>query len=116
MLNLAENRKYPRMAIDCGITYRYLEGESAADEVESVRQAVAKNISGNGMLFVADEEPEIGALLEIKIQPGTLSIPTLDALVEVIRVNPGRQRAAEVGVYGNNSHRFEVAALIKSMK
>lgn len=102
MLNLAENRKFPRMTIDCGITYRYIEDESP-------REAVAKNISGNGMLFVAEEGPRIGDLLEIKIQPGTLSIPTLDAVVEVVRVRPGlRGEAAEAC--------YEVATMIHSMK
>ncbi len=106
MLNLAENRKFPRMTIDCGITYRYVEED--AD-----REAVARNISGNGMLFVANEEPRIGDLLEVKIQPGTLSIPTLGAVVEVVRVCPGPSDALE----GEDSAAcFEVATMIHSMK
>ena len=113
MLNLAENRKYPRMAVDCGITYQHLE--RAPDPDIGPRQAVVKNISGNGMLFVADEEPVVGDLLEIKIQPGTLSIPTLDALVEVIRVNRGQPLGVEMDTSGDSAL-FEVAALIKSMK
>ncbi|HFQ92270.1 MAG TPA: PilZ domain-containing protein [Chromatiales bacterium] len=106
MLNLAENRKYPRITIDCGITYRYVEEN--AD-----REGVAKNISGNGMLFVADEEPRIGDLLEVKIQPGTLSIPSLGAVVEVVRVRPGAGGAPEKG---RGTACYEVAAKIHSMK
>jgi hypothetical protein len=105
MLNLAENRKYPRMTIDCSIIYRYVDDDSD-------RRAVAKNISGNGMLFVADKGLQVGDLLEIKIQPGTLSIPTLDAVVEVVRVHPGdHQESVNI-----QETYFEVAAMIRSMK
>lgn len=102
MFNVAENRKYPRMAIDCGITYRYVD-------TDQVKEAVAKNISGNGLLFIADEEPAVGSLMEIRIQPGTLSIPPLKAIVEVVRV----EASAAVREGGG---RFGIAAMIHSME
>ncbi len=103
MLNLAENREFPRMTIDCGITYQYVEEDAP-------RAAVAKNISGNGMLFIAEEVPRIGDLLEVRIQPGTLSIPTLKAVVEVVRVCPGGN-----GECGDEAC-YEIATKIHSMK
>ncbi len=102
MFNVAENRRYPRMTIDCGITYRPVDGEE-------VREAVARNISGNGLMFMADEKPPLGTLMEVRIQPGTLSIPTLKAIVEVVRVDKAPSRAADCGRYG-------VAAMIHSME
>lgn len=102
MFNVAENRRYPRMAIDCGITYRCVDGEE-------VRQGVAKNISGNGLMFVADEKPSLGTLMEVRIQPGTLSIPTLKAIVEVVRVDSTVSLVEGDGRYG-------VAAMIHSME
>ncbi len=102
MFNVAENRKYPRMAIDCGITYRCVD-------TDQVKEAVAKNISGNGVLFVADEEPAVGTLMEIRIQPGTLSIPPLKAIVEVVRVDTVAPVMQDTGRYG-------IAAMIRSME
>ncbi len=107
MFKVAENRKYPRMTIDCGITYRGVEvagresrtgagpgGMEAGEE----RQGVAKNISGNGLMFLADEPLAVGSFIEVKIQPGTLSIPPFKAIVEVVRVDA--TVAAEEGRYG----------------
>lgn len=82
MHKMPENREFPRMAIDCGITYNVLDAPEA-------RSAVIKNISGGGVLFLAEEEPQIGAMMEIKVNPGNISIPPLSAVVEVVRVNPG---------------------------
>lgn len=75
-----ENRAFPRMSVDCGIAYR------PVDTVE-MRNGVARNISGNGVLFVAAERPAIGARMEITVNPGVLSIPALNALIEVVRVS-----------------------------
>lgn len=101
MFNVAENRKFPRMSIDCGITYRHVD-------TEQIREAVAKNISGNGLLFLADEKPPLGTLMEVRIQHGTLSIPSLKAIVEVVRV--------DAGAAGQDGGQFGVAAVIRSME
>lgn len=106
MFNLPENREFPRMTIDCGITYQHL------DEPE-IRHAVAKNISSGGVLFVAAEEPEVGAMMEIRVGAGNMSIPPLSAVVEVVRVSPGPDNAS-----GSSAERpsFEVGARIVTMK
>ncbi len=76
-----ENRRFPRMAIDCPIEYRLADGGE-------LHIGQAKNISGNGMLFFANDmaPPDIGSLMEIQVRPGHPSIPALDAVVEIIRV------------------------------
>lgn len=81
MNQLAEHREYPRMAIDCDIAWRAAGGAAAG-------RGIARNLSGNGVLFVAPERPGVGERLEITLSPGVLSIPALSALVEVIRVEP----------------------------
>src|SRR5690606_23850795 len=81
MNQLAEHREYPRMAIDCDIAWR-AAGSSAAGS------GIARNLSGNGVLFVAPQRPGVGERLEITLSPGVLSIPALSALVEVVRVEP----------------------------
>jgi hypothetical protein len=74
-----ENRQYPRMVVDCGIAWRPVDDDAT-------RTGVARNISGNGVLFVAAERAAVGEMMEITVNPGTLSIPALNALVEVVRV------------------------------
>ena len=107
MFNLAENRKFPRMAIDCGVFYKFMNDND-------FREAVVKNISGGGMLFITGEKPQLGTLVEIKVGAGNLSIPPLNAVVEVVRVNRdsnGRWQPEEA-----NGDHYEVAARIKTVK
>lgn len=102
-----ESRRYPRMAVDCVIDYRHVEYDQPI-------QGQAKNISGNGMLFLADREISVGSLLEIQVRPGNPSIPALDAVVEVVRiksVDDGRAPRTS----GTPSN-FEIGAVIVSMK
>lgn len=79
MKQMPEHREYPRMAVDCGIAWR-------RSGVADARTGIARNISGNGVLFVVDEQPAVGERMEITLSPGVLSIPALSALVEVVRV------------------------------
>ncbi len=79
MNQLPEHREYPRMAVDCGIAWRHADSADAGT-------GIARNLSGNGVLFVADDRPAVGERLEITLSPGVLSIPALSALVEVVRV------------------------------
>ncbi len=99
-----ENRRFPRMVIDCPIEYRPIDSDEP-------RQGQARNISGNGMLFVAHERerPTVGSILEIQVRPGHPSIPALDALVEIVRVQ-------ETAPPGGGDEDFEIGAVILSMK
>lgn len=102
-----ESRRYPRMAVDCVIDYRHVEHDQPV-------QGQAKNISGNGMLFIADREITVGSLLEIQVRPGNPSIPALDAVVEVVRISSvGDRQMARASETPSN---FEVGAVIVSMK
>lgn len=101
-----ESRRYPRMAVDCVIDYRHVEHDQSV-------QGQAKNISGNGMLFLADREITVGSLLEIQVRPGNPSIPALDAVVEVVRINSIADDRATVSEIPSN---FEIGAVIVSMK
>ncbi len=107
MNQLAENRKFPRMAVDCGIVWRPVDaGES--------RAGVARNISGNGLLFVTTERPAIGDRMEITLSPGVLSIPALSALVEVVRIEQGASKPA--GSVAPGAHSYEIGARIMMMR
>ncbi len=87
-----ENRQYPRLAVDCGIVWRPVDDDAT-------RIGVTRNISGNGVLFVAAERPAIGDRMEITVNTGTLSIPPLNALVEVVRVEEAVPAAARDSAY-----------------
>jgi len=100
-----ESRRYPRMAVDCEIDYRHVDQGQAL-------QGRARNISGNGMLFLSDQELSVGSLLEIQVRPGNPSIPALDAVVEVVRIN-SRDEPAPIS---DESSNYEVGAVIVSMK
>ena len=81
---------------------------------EEIITGLAKNIGGNGMLFVSDGEISVGSLLEIQVRPGNPSIPALDAVVEVVRINSvdDRDRAK----VAESASSYEVGAVIVSMK
>lgn len=107
MNHVPENRKFPRLVVNCEIALRSGDGGAS-------RSAIARNISGNGLLFLVAEQPGVGELLEIVIGPGERSIPELSAVVEVIRVENGRRW--ERGVDGSTDACYAVGARIKSMK
>lgn len=98
MFNVKEQRALPRIKVDCKIAYK------AVNDVD-LKEGIAKNISGNGVLFVADEQVEVGDIIEINIVPGEEeSVPPMSAIIEVVRVNP------------TENGDFEIAGLIKTMK
>lgn len=98
---MSDNRKFPRMTVDHEITWK-----PAGDEGEQQRVGIARNISGNGVLFAATECPQIGERMELTLNTGVLSIPALSVLVEVVRVT---ESAPAAGYY-------EVGARIMAMK
>ena len=81
MTSLQERRHFPRMPTACGASYR------RADE-RDVHTAVIRNISAGGMLLLTENELEIGVTLELRVEPGQLSIPVMSARVEVVRSMP----------------------------
>lgn len=89
------------MATECAASYRLAGADALHD-------AVIKNISAGGMLFITGDVVEIGATLELRVAPGHCSIPMLSAVVEVVRralvqndgtlVHDGAYPGYEVGV------------------
>lgn len=106
MSRMPENRAFPRLAVNCEIDYRPLDGRRK-------RSAVVRNISGNGVLLVAGEAPAPGKRMEITVCPGMLSIPALNAVIEVVRVEPRAARGA--GDEDPPGPSYEIGARIVSM-
>jgi len=107
-MRMPENRKFPRLMVNCEVCLKSLDGGG-------IRSAIAKNISGNGlMLIVAEEHPSIGEVMELVVSPGALSIPELSAVIEVIRVENGRRW--EFGDSEPAGPCYAVGARIRSMK
>jgi len=99
MYNLKELRSFPRINAECIVKYKQ------AGSSEGFREGTTKNISGNGIFFIAGESQEINSLVEIHVVPGTSSTSPLDAVIEVIRSNPGESEGE-----------FEIAGMIKTFK
>lgn len=76
-------RAFPRLAVNCEVAWR-----PCGDEAPRI--AVARNISGGGMFLLAGEAPDPGDRMEVTVDPGMLSIPALNATVEVVRVERGQ--------------------------
>ncbi len=90
MIEPQERRCYPRMTTECGASYRRADARD-------VCAAVIRNISAGGMLLLAEEELETGAMLELRVAPGQLSIPVMSAMVEVVRSVPASGLETSVG-------------------
>lgn len=92
-----EKRDFIRITVDCRLTYK----EPEAEEFE---QGQAKNLSGRGMMFIANHAVPVDSELEVTISPERPVTPPLHALVRVVRV--AKQRRGEG---------FEVGAVIQSV-
>ncbi len=99
MYNVNEQRDFQRVNTECAVKYKKV-GESG-----ELKEGTAKNLSGNGIFFITAEALEVNSLLEIHLVPGTNATPPLEAVIEVIRSNPGTAEG-----------KFEIAGMIKSLK
>jgi len=87
------------MTTACGAKYRRADGQD-------VRPAVIRNISAGGMLLLTDNALEVGITLELRVDPGQLSIPVMNARVEVVRSVPVPEREPPAGdgpIHGHES-------------
>ncbi|MCP4284907.1 MAG: PilZ domain-containing protein [Gammaproteobacteria bacterium] len=89
MLDYSEKRDYPRMFINCAARYRVEGGDKFAT-------AIAKDLSGGGLLLRVDNALSTGSRINVEIQPGKSITPPLYAIVEVVRCdsNGGEFEAA----------------------
>ncbi|MGE0371769.1 MAG: PilZ domain-containing protein [Gammaproteobacteria bacterium] len=104
MITSPEQRGFPRIATECGARYRVTGAQAA-------RAAVIKNISAGGMLFIAADELDVGTTLELRVDPGQLSIPMLSAVVEVVRSAPARNEGTVMSDDALDSYEIGVRVL-----
>lgn len=99
MYNVNELRSFQRIKTACTVKYK----KAGSHDVQ--QEGVTINLSGNGIFFIAGEAQELSSLIEIHVEPGTSAPPPLEAVIEVIRSNPGPSEGE-----------FEIAGMIKSFK
>ncbi len=92
-----EKRDFVRMGVQCELTYK-------ADGVDEEERGEARNLSGRGMMFIAEREIPVESRLEVMIRPDNTLTPPLHAMVKVVRV--ARQRRGEG---------YEIGAIIQSV-
>jgi hypothetical protein len=82
MQDYSEKRDFPRMCIDCAASFR-------VDGSEQVATAIAKDLSGGGLLLRIENELPTGSRLNVEIRPGKNITPPLYAVAEVVRCAEG---------------------------
>lgn len=97
MLNHDEKRDYIRMDVDCEITYKLADAQTA-------KIGRCTTISGAGVSFIADQAFEIGLAMEVSIAPKSSITPPMTAFIEVVRS------------VKQDDNSYEIAATIKSIK
>lgn len=95
--NYDEKRDYVRVDVDSELSYAQLDSPQH-------NTGMLKNLSGRGMMFIADHEIEKESLVDIKVVPSNNLTPPLHARVKIVRVM--KQRHGEG---------FEIGAIIQSM-
>ncbi len=78
-----EKRDYIRITVDCEI--RFCMSGSGQKEIGKVT-----NLSGRGMMFIADRELAVDERAEVHIEPENTITPPLHANVRIVRVNKQR--------------------------
>ena len=92
-----EKRDFVRVAVDSKIAYGIVDDDSA-------HEGKLKNLSGRGMMFIADTELEKDTLVDVRVEPENELTPPLRARVKVVRVLKQR--------HGDG---YEIGAVIQSM-
>ena len=92
-----EKRDFIRVNVDCEMTYRL-------DENNPEKTGMAQNLSGRGLMFMAEEELPVGEMLEVRITPKTDVTPPLHAMVKIVRADKKRK-----------SEEYEIGAIIKQV-
>jgi len=92
-----EKRDFIRVDVDCEILFR--ETDSETEETGHVA-----NLSGRGMMFIADRELKKESIVEVKIKPSNVLTPPLHANVRVVRVVKQRHHDG-----------YEIGAVIKEI-
>jgi len=104
--NYDEKRDFVRVAVDSTISFGAPDDMDDKVAIETLlgQQAVLKNLSGRGLMFIVENEVKKESLIDIKVVPSNDLTKPLHARVKVVRVM--KQRHGEG---------FEVGAVIQSM-
>lgn len=81
LLTSKEQRGFRRIKVDCDLDFRR-EGS------QRVLRGHCEDLSAGGVLFIARENLDVGARLEISVLPGNRVTPPLNAIIEVVRTEP----------------------------
>lgn len=107
MRNYDEKRDFVRVALDSALTFGIpddVDDDDLAVETLLDQTALLKNLSGRGLMFVADNEVAKETLIDIKVVPSNELTQPLHARVKIVRVLKQR--------HGDG---YEVGAVIQSM-
>lgn len=96
MIDYTEKRSFKRVDVECEIQYKMFE---TGDDNEIGQVA---NLSGRGLMFIAERGVPVNAELEVHIAPGNTLTPPLHARVKVVRMEKQRR--------GNG---YEIGAVIQ---
>jgi hypothetical protein len=80
-----DKRDLPRIPVDSAVVY----SQSGSTTIHHGR---ARNLSGSGILFTTPHRPEPGCLLNLHMRASPGRIPSLKAIVEVVRITPATAR------------------------
>lgn len=77
-----ERRAARRIGVSCKLNY-------SEQGSQHVNNGTLNNLSTSGLSFFANQSVDIGALLDVRLDPGNTLTPPLDATIEVLRVDTG---------------------------
>ena len=93
MADYTEKRDYRRVKVECAVYYKMLDTELEEEEVGQL-----ENISGRGLMFIAEMGVPMSSELEIRVEPGNDLTPPLHAKVQVVRMEKQRRgQGYEIG-------------------
>lgn len=84
LLSHNEKRGFHRIKLQCDVTYR----QTGAGNIS---RGTCEDLSGGGILFIAHDPLSVGTSVEISVVPANDVTPPLDAIIKVVRSEPGRQ-------------------------
>ena len=95
-LDYSEKRDFFRMNLDCNMEYSVNgSGNKQCGHI--------KNLSGNGISFLAEQALTPGAEVQVSIKPENPITPPLDLIVEVVRCSGTGDKQYEIA--GNITRR-----------
>ena len=106
MRSYDEKRDFVRVELDSVVSYGMLDDSDEDVAVETLldQKAILKNLSGRGLMFIAENKVTKESLIDIKVVPSNDLTKPLYARVKIVRVI--KQRHGEG---------YEVGGVIQSM-